>query len=135
MGTTKRGDPRDEYLDASSNVRHWTTLRFAQLTIYVALTAGLLNVLLGKGGPPSGRTALAIELAGLLTTAVYWLLQERTMLYWYTFVRRAAELEPELGFRQYSGRPTSGLLSSSNAMRALFVVMLLFWGASAVDLI
>lgn len=131
----ENADPRQEYLDASSNVRHWTTLRFAQLTIYVALTAGLLNVLLGKGGPLPGRTALAIELAGLLTTAVYWLLQERTMRYWYVFVRRAAELEPALGYRQYSQRPGSGLLSSANAVRVLFVVMLLFWGASAADLI
>lgn len=129
------GDPRQEYLDASNNVRHWTTLRFAQLTIYVALTAGLLNVLFAKGGPPPARTALAIEVAGLVTTLVYWLLQERTMLYWYGFVRRAAELEPGLGFKQYSQRPRAGLLSSANAVRALFAVMLLFWSLSVVDLI
>ena len=134
-GTANQGSPRDEYLDASSNVRHWSTLRFAQLTIYIALTAGLLNILLGRGAPATGRTAIAIELAGVLTTLVYWVLQERTMLYWYAFVRRAAELEPGLGFRQYTSRPRSGPFSSSNAMRALFLVMFLFWTASLVDLV
>lgn len=39
------GSPKDEYMDASSNVRHWSTLRFAQLTIYIALMGGLLNLL------------------------------------------------------------------------------------------
>jgi hypothetical protein len=129
-----QGDPRQEYLDASNNVRHWSTLRFAQLTIYVALTAGLLNVLFIRGAG-SPRTSLAIELAGLVVTAVYWLLQERTMHYWYAFVRRAAELEPALGYTQYSHRPRAGVVSSANAVRVLFAVMLLFWGASAVNLV
>lgn len=128
------GNARDEYLDASSNVRHWSTLRFAQLTIYIALTAGLLNILYARAAPV-GRTAVAIEVAGLLTTVLYWVLQERTMLYWYAFVRRAAEIEPALGFRQYLSRPRSGPFSSSNAMRGLFLVMALFWLASLSDLI
>ena len=129
------GQARDEYLDASSNVRHWSTLRFAQLTIYIALTAGLLNILCARSAPPVGRIAVAIEVAGFLTTVMYWVLQERTMLYWYAFVRRAAEIEPALGFRQHLSRPRSGPFSSSNAMRGLFLVMALFWVAPLFDLI
>jgi hypothetical protein len=33
-GSMAEGNPKDEYLDVSSNIRHWNTLRFAELTIY-----------------------------------------------------------------------------------------------------
>ena len=56
------------------------------------------------------------------------------MLYCYPFVRRVAELEPRPGLRQYASRPRSGPFPSSNAMRALFLVMFRFWTASLVDL-
>jgi hypothetical protein len=32
------GNPKDEYLDASSKQRQSQTIRFAQLTVYLALT-------------------------------------------------------------------------------------------------
>lgn len=123
---------RDEYLDASTNARHWSTLRMAQLTIFIALSGGLLNLLFGHGGDMHPFAAVALRIAGLAVTALYALLQERTMLYWYAAVTRAEALEPQLGFRQYSGRPPSGAFSSRNAMRAFFLVMALFWVATLV---
>jgi len=121
------GTPKDEYMDASSNVRHWSTLRFAQLTIYIALMGGLLNIIYGKSGSLSIQAGILLKIAGLLLTLLFWNLQERTMLYWYNFVRRAAELEETLGFSQYSNRPKAGVFSSRNAMRLLFFVMALLW--------
>ncbi len=122
---------KDEYSDASNNVRHWSTLRFAQLTIYIALSASLMNMAVSGGGStPVAR--LLIKVAGLVVALVFWVLQERTMLYWNHFVRRAAELEPSLGFRQYSARPRAGVLSSANAMRLFFVVIVLFWVAAFI---
>ncbi len=41
-------DLKDEYLDVSDNIRHWNTLRFAELTIYVALTGAPLNAIIEK---------------------------------------------------------------------------------------
>jgi hypothetical protein len=124
------GTPKDEYMDASSNVRHWSTLRFAQLTIYIALMGGLLNIIYGKSSPLSFQTGILLKIAGLLLTFLFWNLQERTMLYWYNFVRRAAELEETLGFRQYSNRPRAGFFSSRNGMRLLFLIMALIWAAA-----
>jgi hypothetical protein len=121
------GTPKDEYMDASSNVRHWSTLRFAQLTIYIALMGGLLNLIFGKSGSLSSQAGILIKVAGLLLTLLFWNLQERTMLFWYNFVRRAAELEETLGFNQYKSRPRAGILSSRNSMRLLFLVMSLLW--------
>lgn len=52
------------------------------------------------------------------------------MAYWNHFVRRAAELEEALGFKQYSTRPPSGIISSFKAMRVFFFILTLFWASS-----
>lgn len=123
----EKTEPVKEYLGATNNIHHWQTIRFAQLTIFMAITAGLLNALLGKGSPLPVFAGLSVKVAGLVITALYLVLQERTMLYWRHFVARAAELEGDLGYRQYSTRPPAGLFSSSNAMRLFFLVLALFW--------
>ena len=38
-----KGDPKDEYLDVSINQRQFMTLRFAQLTVFLAITGVLIN--------------------------------------------------------------------------------------------
>jgi hypothetical protein len=70
---------------------------------------------------------LVLKIGGLLATLLFWVHQERTMAYWNHFVQRAADLEKELGFKQYSTRPRAGILSSFKAMRLLFIVLALFW--------
>ena len=121
------GNARDEYLDASNNVRHYGTLRFAELTIYIAITAGLLTVTYGRPAPQVVVVSAGVKVAGLLVTTLFWILQERTMLYWYHFTNRAVELERDLGFKQYSTRPPAGLLTGRNTLRAFFAVMAVFW--------
>ncbi len=125
------GDAEHEYMDASSNIRHWSTLRFAQLTIYIAITGGLLNVYFGRGPLPA-VSAILLSIAGVLLSILFLILQERTMMWWYMFVVRADELEKDLGFRQYSARPPAGLFSSRNAIRLLFALMIIFWVVTLV---
>lgn len=49
------------------------------------------------------------------------------MAYWRHFVERAAELEGELGFRQYSTRPPAGRVSSHLAVRVLIGLVAVLW--------
>ena len=125
-----KSDLKDEYLDASENIRHWNTLRFAELTIYIALTGALLTAIIRESPPLPPPVGAAAKIAGLVVTILFFVLQERTMLYWYSFVRRAAELEKELGFQQYSTRPSAGIISGRNAMRVFFLTMVLLWVVS-----
>jgi hypothetical protein len=120
-------DLKDEYLDVSDNIRHWNTLRFAELTIYIALTGAMLNAITGNSPPLPTLVSAQAKIAGLAVTILFLVLQERTMLYWYSFIQRAAELEKELGFQQYSSRPPAGIITGRNAMRVFFLIMVLFW--------
>jgi hypothetical protein len=122
-----KGEPKEEYLDTSENVRHWSNLRFAQLTVFIAITAGLTATLFQAQTSLSSSIKIIIKIAGLLIVAVFWITEERTMMYWRHFIRRAAALEQELGFQQYSMRPREGIISSANAVRVLFVMLFIFW--------
>lgn len=121
------GNLKDEYLDASNNVRHFQTVRFAQLTIFIAISGGLLSILFRRTEPLPGYGGAFIKIAGLMITALYLVLQERTMLYWRHFVNRSAELEEQLGFKQYTTRPKPGIMTGTNAMRVFFVYLMVFW--------
>lgn len=124
------GNPKDEYLDASSNARQFQTLRFAQLTVYLAITGVLLNLLFGSASAVDGLVSVMLRAGGAVMSLLFWVHQERTMAYWNHFVRRAAELEGELGFKQYSTRPAAGILSSFKAMRLFFLLLTVFWLSS-----
>jgi hypothetical protein len=75
---------------------------------------------------------IVLKAGGLITTLLFWIHQERTMMYRNHFVRRAAELEQELSFKQYSTRPRAGLFLSFNARRLFFIILTLFWCSSFV---
>ncbi len=126
------GNPKDEYLDASANQRQFQTIRFAQLTVYLALTGFLINLLFSHPESMTPLVRILLKSAGLITTLLFGVHQVRTEAFWSHFVRRAAELEEELGFKQYSTRPRSGFISSFKAMRAFFIVLTLFWIASFI---
>jgi hypothetical protein len=63
----------------------------------------------------------------VLVTGVFSVLHRRTMIYWRHFVNRAAELEPILGYRQYSTRPREGWMPGSRAVDLLYLVTAAFW--------
>lgn len=125
-------DPKTEYLDASNNQRQFQTLRFAQLTVFLAVIGVLFNLLFGGSATSDLTVRTLIKAAGLLVTLVFWVQQERTQSFWTHFVQRAAELEEELGYKQYSTRPAAGLISSFKAMQLFFIILTLFWIASFI---
>lgn len=116
-----------EYIDVSTNLRHWNTLRFAELTIFIAITGAMMNIAFGKSTPLTMEFNLLIKIAGFIVSLLFWILQERTMTWWYTFVLRAAELEEVLEFEQYRKRPQGHKITGRVAMRLFFFLIMIFW--------
>ena len=123
----KKDDARVEYLDVSSNLRHWNTLRFAELTIYIAMMGAMMNVAFAGGSDSPSTFGVVVRAAGVLVSLLFWILQERTMAWWYAFVHRASELEEVLGYKQYRRRPKGHRLTGRVAVRLLFIVIIVFW--------
>jgi dipeptide/tripeptide permease len=124
---TNVGDPKEEYKDLSDNMRHYANMRFAQLTIFVALTGALIVVNFSKDAPDSHLAKTVLKVAGIFIATMFWIMEERAADYWHHFRKRAVELEDLLGYRQYKDRPTRRFLTATNASRAIYVGVIVFW--------
>ena len=63
-----------EYIDVSTNLRHWNTLRFAELTIFIAITGAMMNIAFGKSTPLTMEFNLLIKIAGFIVSLLFWIL-------------------------------------------------------------
>jgi len=125
-----QGEPGDEYKDVSDNIRLFQNIRFAQLTVFIAVAGALIGVTFTAPATISPVLMIVVKFGGLLVTLLFWILQERTVLYLQHFVQRAVELEEVLGYKQYSTRPRSG--PGANALRGFFILLGLLWAALLV---
>ena len=127
------GDLQELYKDLSENMRQYTNMRFAQLTIFVALTGSL--VVVGFGGSLAKPNSIVLAVVGILIAVVFWVMEERAADFWHHFKDRAVELESQLNYRQYTDLPTAkgkGWISATNATRLFHYGAILFWIAFAL---
>ena len=120
-------DIRNEYLDASNNIRHHGNLRFAQLTLFAALTGGLFTLIFGGQQPLSAFDKTILEVLGVFVAVAFFIMELRTGVYWYHYQRRAAALEKILGYSQYSTLPFGKWITAANATRGLYVAVVVLW--------
>ena len=125
-------DPLEEYKDASANMRHYSNLRFAQLTIFVAVTGGLIAILIKDKGIGEAPAKLMIKVMGIFMVFVFWIMEERIIRYWETHRRRAEELEDQLRYLQYKTRPKGKLIRGRTAARLLFGGIIIFWTVALI---
>ena len=113
------GSQADEYKDLSDNMRHYGNMRFAQLTLYFALTAGLVTVVFTLNPPLGPGLRRGLMLVGAVASAAFGVMEERAADYWHHFRRRAVKLEESLGYKQYTDRPAAKVLTATNAARVM----------------
>jgi len=124
--TPSREGAEKEYADLGQNLRHYANMRFAQLTLFTAITAGLAKIALDDSGGASPGARAALYAAGTIVALAFWVMEERAADYWHHFRRRAMVLEKHLGYRQYSAKPLRRI-SATNATRSIFLLACLAW--------
>ena len=128
---------RHEYTEVVQTIRHYSNLRFAAFSIFIAMMAGIGLVSFGKG-QFGEHAAVIARIAGVLVIAIFWLYEERlTELYQY-FMRAAAALERLLGYTQWTDRPIGKghIPNRTVIMRLFYSALTLLWlyGVFAVPL-
>ena len=120
---------RDEYKEASANLRHYSLLRFSVFTIFLAVQAGLISFGLNANSTRLPTLAIVIKIVALVATFVFWIYSERVNAYRKLFIKRACDLENRLGFEQYVSqqKPMLGFLSTLFATRLFFLAVAAFW--------
>ena len=117
----------EEYKDISNNLRQYANMRFAQLTLFIAIAGGLLAALFSKDSGLSVCQKLGVDILGLLITGVFWTMEERSTSRWNQFSQRVLIVEKKLGLGQYATRGTKAILSATNAVRLLFITSSALW--------
>jgi hypothetical protein len=121
----------EEYKDISENLRHYANMRFKQLTLFSVLTGVILGALT-KGDWGGCGSVMILKIIGICIVITFGIMEERAADYWHAFVRRAVEIEKEIGYRQYSGRPGGRFITATNATRFLYIVTFIFWIVSFI---
>ena len=123
-----QSNAKDEYLDASDNMRQFGNVCFSQITLFIAITAGIIIAGLFQSDLVLSDIArITLKIGGVIVTFIFWALDQREMIYWNHYRQRAIELEKSLGFQQYTEAPATSVFSATNAIRMLYLSILVFW--------
>jgi hypothetical protein len=128
-----KGDHKDEYREVSENIRHWQQLRFIAMTVFMAVSAGLMSASFQWKTNLTLITSISIRIMGVLSVIIFWIQDERIVQYWLHYSARAKDLEKDLKFKQYSTTPPRNrIITSGNAMRLLYIMFFVFWTATLI---
>ena len=129
MSGTMDQNLRTEYLDVSNNLRHYGNLQFAQLTLYIAISAGALAQLYGQHSV-TGVARVLLCVAGAAAGMAFLLCSRRVSEYWNARVRRAKEIEWSLGFAQYWRPVPKKFVSNRLAVAGVYWTIIVVFLAS-----
>ena len=113
---------RHEYGEICQFLRHYSNLRFAILTVFFAIIAGLALVSFKIDFSPQPKFLIPIaKIAGFLMTIIFWIFVERTITFAKHYEHRANELEKKLEYQiiTFKPKPSFRIISVSFAIRLL----------------
>jgi hypothetical protein len=118
---------QEEFIQLNENLRNYHRHRFLQLTLWFAITAGLISDLFSNSYEISFTVKTMLKLIGIITSVMFFVMDLRMVDHWRHFWERLKDIEPSLGFRMWTDRPKRKLLSSTYATWILYSVLTTFW--------
>ena len=116
-----------EYTEVNNNLRQYGNLRFAQLTIFLALTGAVFTARFTSNPPLRSSLNIALQAFGLLSTICFFFIEESSNKKWKQLKVRAIELERILEFKQIINLPKSRYFSATSATCFFYIIVLGFW--------
>ena len=123
-------DRRAEYVEVNSNIRHYSSLRFAIITVFFAATGGIASVafnLFGVDRTDVFVTKLATRVAGFLITLLF--LQYEWLVGSVLAHNRkiGSTLEELMNLSQIRNRSTKRVAVAHWFARGLYALFAIFW--------
>jgi hypothetical protein len=130
----QKHNPEEEYKEVSANLRHYHNMQFAEMTVLVAITAGLITLLCKSDPPISLNLQHLICIGGIVVAILFWMMEESAIYMWTHFAKRAAQIEDKIGYKQYRNLPGAPnfrylftLRPGSLGVRLMCIAFLAFW--------
>jgi hypothetical protein len=121
--------PEKEYTEALLSFRHYSNLRFAIFSVFIAITAALVSVLFGKDPIASPRIATALTWIGLWSAIVFLWIEITLDGYVTAFGDKALSINRD---SHLAGRPVARRMLIPFATASLHFAVILFWIAALV---
>lgn len=124
---------RQEYAEVNQNLRHYGNMRFAQLTIFIALTGGLIVFVFTKLYPVSQlEIIIAFEVLGIFISIMFLIIERSSTMKWIGFKERSNDLEKLLNYRQLTEPTYRGKWNATRAIKSLYKGVIVFWSVALV---
>jgi hypothetical protein len=120
----------EEYKIANENIRHYSNLKLAEVTIFVAISGGFFSAAFNTDLGKQYCWRIIIEISALIYSLSFLAILASTQYAIFHFLKRAAELETELNFhllRKFPGAPKFCYRPSSWASFLIHISVVLFW--------
>jgi len=116
----------EHYKEANTLARHYSNLRFANLTVFLAITFGLLTVVSSKDA--LNWLKLGSTITGVIVAILFFTTESGINAYINHFQATAKKIEGQLDFEMWQTLlPQKSFVKATTAMRILYAVVLLFW--------
>lgn len=117
-----------ELTEVDNFLRHYSSLRYAALTVFFGLFGVTVKTLIDLEQNGEDFYVLAAKFFGLLCSFSFWFLERRLGKYILYLEDRGAELETELDWRIYSPRIRLRIkIKVFHVTNFLHLVIFLFW--------
>ena len=134
--TDPKTDPNviliEGYKDISENLRHYGKMQFAQLTVYVAISAGVLALIAGSKTLEPSWLSVVVEGVAALLGVFFLTMSARVSDYWEKRADQAKNLEALLGFEQYLGKPDIRYMPTRAAVAGVYWTLIIAFVLFAV---
>ncbi|HYX40349.1 MAG TPA: hypothetical protein VE821_01565 [Pyrinomonadaceae bacterium] len=132
---TKLEGLRQWYTEVNEYIRHYATLRFAIMTVYLAALGGIIAVafsLVEIKAKNIEQIKFWGRLAGLLTTVLFFIYECRVQSLINFRLKVGRELEAKLGYKHLTLRPSWGYFRTHHFTIGFYALLVLFWFWMAV---
>jgi len=114
----------EEYKEVNANMRHFSNMRLAVLTISLALNGVLIQSLLNQ---LVKLIIIGLTLVGIISTIVFLVFENRVTFYYLFYRSRAKEIESILQLAQYSRPIEKRIINATAATNFLYWTLIIFW--------
>ncbi len=114
----------EEYKEVNNNMRHFSNMRLAVLTISLATNGVLIQSFMQQ---TNAFILIGLILMGLISTIAFLVFENRVTYFYLFYQARAMELEVILELKQHLRTRPKPMINATNATKALYLAIVVFW--------
>ncbi|HKO67786.1 MAG TPA: hypothetical protein VJU53_08275 [Burkholderiaceae bacterium] len=121
------GNALDEYKHLGEDLRHYSILRLARLTLLLGTTGAVITALASDTVRAHSVLFALLKMGGLVIALVFAVMDYRSGAHWLRLQRRSNVLAQTLGFESRSIANAWNPLATTGASRALHLFLVFGW--------